>query len=684
MPATIFCPNPDCGASYNVVDQNLGRMGRCKKCGTKFPLVPHTRDGGESPPSTDPYSGHDVPETALPESFGRYQILRLLGRGGMGSVYLAMDTQLKRRVAIKVPHVTAFTDRPDVRVRFLREAEAAARFHHPNFCPIFDLGEIDGVPFLTMAYIDGKTLSASIGREQGWPPRRAAAVARQLASALAELHRQGIVHRDLKPANIMVDNRGGLVLMDFGLARWYDDAEGSTFTPAGAILGTPAYMSPEQAEGSTKAVGPRSDIYSLGVILYELLTGRRPYEGSLTKILGMIAFAEAPAPSTHRPDLDPELESICLKAMAKKPDDRYASMDDFAKALQKWLDIPGKDVEPVVKPAKADVGDLETIRDEEAPGRPDGNDAVRRLVRIMAVVLVVAMAGGLAAWLAWTSGTNSISMRFRTIPAGEFEMGSDDGDMDEKPKHTVRITKPFEIGTTEVTVGQFSRFVQETHYKTDAERSASGGFGWDEAKGAIVQDSKYTAWFTGFDQTDDHPVVNVSWGDATEFCAWLSRKEGKTYRLPTEAEWEYACRAGTTTRYSTGDDPEDLARVGNVSDATARQKFPTSEAIKASDGYLFTAPVGRFRPNARGLYDMHGNVWEWCADWYGSTYYWKLIPTVTDPQGPPEGPLTRVMRGGSWYVKPGNSLSEYRSTFRNFEAYTSPSIRVGFRVVRVP
>ena len=148
---------------------------------------------------------------------------------------------------------------------------------------------------------------------------------------------------------------------------------------------------------------------------------------------------------------------------------------------------------------------------------------------------------------------------------------------------------------------------------------------------------KYSWRNTGFEQTDEHPVVNVSWNDAVAFCKWLSKKEGKTYRLPTEAEWEYACRAGTTTRYYSGDDPETLAKVGNVADAALKAKFPDWKyTIKASDGYVFTAPVGKFKPNAFGLYDMHGNAWQWCADWYGEEYYCASRPQTTQPAQIPE------------------------------------------------
>ena len=209
-----------------------------------------------------------------------------------------------------------------------------------------------------------------------------------------------------------------------------------------------------------------------------------------------------------------------------------------------------------------------------------------------------------------------VKMEMVLIPAGEFMMGSGESaeataaffnktygeDLlkadffkDEHPQHRVRITKPFYLGTYHVTRGQFRQFVADTGYKTDAEKGEKpGAWGWDPDKKEFGFNEKYSWRNAGFEQTDEHPVVNVSWNDAVAFCKWLSRKEGKTYRLPTEAEWEYACRAGTTTRYYSGDDPETLAKVGNVADATAKAKFPDWKyTIKASDGYVFTAPGGK-------------------------------------------------------------------------------------------
>jgi formylglycine-generating enzyme required for sulfatase activity len=187
---------------------------------------------------------------------------------------------------------------------------------------------------------------------------------------------------------------------------------------------------------------------------------------------------------------------------------------------------------------------------------------------------------------------------------------------------------------------------------------------------------KYSWRNAGFEQTDEHPVVNVSWNDAVAFCNWLSKKESKTYRLPTEAEWEYACRAGTTTRYYSGDDPETLAKVGNVADAALKAKFPDLKyTLKASDDYVFTAPVGSFKPNALGLFDMHGNAFQWCADWYGAEYY--AASPVDDPTGPDSG-TDRVLRGGSWNFGPLYSRSAKRFGL-------TPDLRSsysGFRVAR--
>ena len=276
----------------------------------------------------------------LPRGFGRYRIIERLGEGGMGSVYLAHDTQLDRQVALKVPHFRP-EEGPEMVERFYREARAAAALEHPNLCPVHDVGEIDGIPYLTMAYIDGRAMSEFVDPENPLPQRQIAAAVRQLAVALQEAHAHGVVHRDLKPANVMINKRRQPVIMDFGLARQVKRGE-ARLTQSGAVMGSPAYMSPEQVEGDLEAMGPGCDIYSLGVMLYELLTGRLPFEGSAASVMGQILVVAPSPPSQHRPDVDLRLEAICLKAMAKKVRDRYASMGEVAEALTDYLRGKGR------------------------------------------------------------------------------------------------------------------------------------------------------------------------------------------------------------------------------------------------------------------------------------------------------------------------------------------------------
>jgi hypothetical protein len=284
-----------------------------------------------SHPGSAPSTGPDAARRPLPEQFGRYRILRPLGRGGMGAVYLAEDTLLQRRVALKVPHFTA-ADGPDAVERFYREARAAAALKHPNFCRVHDVGAIDGVHYLTMEYLEGRALSELLRGGLPWPAREAGAFVRRVALALAAAHEQGVIHRDLKPSNIMVARDGAPVIMDFGLARRaHDDAR---LTTAGLPLGTPAYMPPEQVRGDTESMGPACDVYSLGAVLYELLTGRPPFDGPVLAVLGQILTRAPEPPSAHRPDLaGGVLERVCLKALAREPADRYHSMHDFAAAL---------------------------------------------------------------------------------------------------------------------------------------------------------------------------------------------------------------------------------------------------------------------------------------------------------------------------------------------------------------
>jgi len=270
----------------------------------------------------------------LPASFGRYELQKLLGTGGMGSVFLAHDTQLDRSVALKIP-LFSEKDGVDVLERFKREARSAATIQHANVCPLYDIGEFNGVPYLTMAFIEGKPLGEFVASNP-LTHRQIASLIRKLALALQEAHNRGVIHRDLKPGNIMMDKRAEPLIMDFGLARRTQKKE-MRLTQEGTMLGTPVYMPPEQVTGRVDAIGGGCDIYSLGVILYELITGRVPFQGGPSELLAKILLDEPTPPSTFAPELEPELEAICMKAMAKQPSARFASMIEFATALQEYL-----------------------------------------------------------------------------------------------------------------------------------------------------------------------------------------------------------------------------------------------------------------------------------------------------------------------------------------------------------
>lgn len=321
---------------------------------------------------------------ALPEKLGRYRIIRFLGKGAMGSVYLAHDTQLDRQVAMKVPKFEE-GDGADVLERFYREARSAAILRHPNICPVYDVGEIDGNRYLTMAYIEGRPLTEFIKRDKPLAERQVAILVRKLALALNEAHTHGIIHRDLKPGNVMIDQHGEPVILDFGLARNVDRGDTTRLTQVGVLLGSPAYMSPEQVEADDDTLGPATDIYSLGVVLYELLTGRVPFAGSAVSVIACIMTREPPPLKELRPTVDPRLDAICQKMMAKRIAERFASMTAVADALAGFLKRPaaGGHVPPAPSatpptgtPAAPTASTVLRINEDEVALKDDSDDEI--------------------------------------------------------------------------------------------------------------------------------------------------------------------------------------------------------------------------------------------------------------------------------------------------------------------
>jgi WD40 repeat protein/tRNA A-37 threonylcarbamoyl transferase component Bud32 len=265
---------------------------------------------------------------------GRFVVWRQLGEGAFGLVYLAHDPQLQRQVALKVAKPATLRD-PQRVERFLREARSAAQLHHPHIVPVFDAGKHGEDYYIAAEFVRGQTLEAALAAGR-FDFRRTARIVRALAEALAYAHEQCIVHRDVKPSNVMLDDKGEPHLMDFGLAARQDESE--KLTHDGTLMGTPLYMAPEQAAGKTSEVGPASDQYSLGVVLYEMLCGQTPFGGSRQAAMVGHLGTEPPRPRNHDPRIPRDLETICLKTLAKKPAERYASCGELAEDLQRWLE----------------------------------------------------------------------------------------------------------------------------------------------------------------------------------------------------------------------------------------------------------------------------------------------------------------------------------------------------------
>jgi serine/threonine protein kinase len=557
---------------------------------------------------------------------GRYQIRSKLGAGGMGTVYLADDTWLTRRVALKVPH---FGDDEALAIdRFKREARVAANTDHPNICPVYDIGEVNGVHYFTMPYIVGESLAAHINADHPWDIDRAVALVGKLARAMAEMHRQGVVHRDLKPGNVMINQRSEPVLLDFGLARIATaTAAGKTILSSGHIAGTPPYMSPEQFEGDSSKIGPASDIYSLGAVLYELATGRTPFgDIPVAAIYGAIHRHESPPPpSDERPDIDAAFDALCLKALAHRPEDRFDSMTSFAEALDHYRDERQKSLTLDIEESNGHTAATLDTTPSIVPVRPRAPSSgswAGVLITVLLTTGVLVAAGVVIYQLSQPTGegkgsgardgpggkprdkdngerpatvevphfVNKLGMKMVWVRPGQFVMGeaaaaAGGGPSENGPPHLVAITRPLAVSAYEVTVGQFRAFVNAKDrppYRTEAE-TIGKGWGFDKKAGNLSDDRAFSWKNVGWERKDPdrHPVVNVSWNDAMRFCAWLStQEEGARYDLLTEAEWEFCCRAGTTTRFFSGDDAEKLIDVANVADASYDRLFPGRATIK--------------------------------------------------------------------------------------------------------
>lgn len=554
------------------------------------------------------------------ESVGRYQIRGELGRGGMGVVYCAYDPQLDREVAIKVvslPAGVSGVEAETFRKRLLQEARTAGMLSHAGIVAIHDVLEAEGQPCIVMEFVRGESLENVLKREVRLSTEKAFAVVRDIAGALDFAHCHDVVHRDVKPANILIDTHRHVKIADFGIAKRLNSE--MTQTATGATVGTFAYMSPEQLRGET--IDGRSDQFSLGVMAYQMLTGRMPFAAGTWMMISHKILHEEPAPPGK--DVAGGTAAALMRAMAKDRGQRFATCREFAEAMGAsvgavapaarsnrtvlaliaavlailagfWIWSAGRTGEPAVatvpEPAKAPLSAL------PPPAAAPPTSAAPAVITESAAIegdpsrLEI---GGIVA-------------EFAEISAGQFMMGSDHPAVPdhERPVHVVRISRPFWIGTIEVTEGLWA--------------AVTGGAPPPQA-------------------SRDLPRSGVSWTDAQSFLKRLNaRGDGFRYRLPTEAEWEYAARAGRN---------DDLSRDAHL--LAYYQQGNSNSPIA----------VAQLRPNLWGLHDVLGNVWEWVSDWYAEDYY--ANSPRQDPRGPETGEC-RVLRGGSYNTQAMMLSATYR------------------------
>ena len=535
----------------------------------------------------------------------KYTIIGKIGQGGMAAVYLAENNNDKSKVAIKRMLPVLMSDR-DFKERFSKEAETQSRLLHPNIAKIIEFDDVNLI--IVQEYIDGENLEKILKRRILLPEAEALRIFKDVLQALNYAHQRGIIHRDVKTSNIIIDKDGNPKITDFGISLIMGE---DRKTKTGVSVGTPEYMSPEQIKGE-KEIDHRVDVYSSGIVLYEMLTGRLPFGSADSEFsIKSMHINKTPSPPTLlNSNISYELSDIIIKALEKDPDRRYAGCGEFCSIIENYEKKhrdPEPDAENISVKVEEEYKAAEALQDIPS----DSSSAGPKI----------------------TLHTDNCEVILRYCPPGNFYMGSpaeEVGRLENEILHRVEISAGFWILETPVTQGLYKDIM-----------------------------GKNPSYFLG----ESRPVEMVNWRDAEMFCKRLSSITGRLITLPTEAEWEYACRAGTDTKFNCGD------AIGS-----SMANFHSDDLYRKE-----TTDVCSFTPNAWGLYDMHGNIFEWCLDHFVD--YDDNI--IQDPVGRAQGlkrhimPTARSARGGSWFY----DASYLRSAAR-FGCYPSiASYHVGFRFV---
>ena len=660
------------------------------------------------------------------QSFGRYHILEKLGEGGMAVVYKAYDTHLEREVAVKVIRTEqmapALLDR--ALIRFEREAKEVSRLNHPNIVNVYDYGEYNGIPYLVMTYLHGGTLKQTMG--QPIPYQQAVSLVLPIAKALEYAHQHKMIHRDVKPSNILLTDSGEVMLTDFGIAKMLEVDDGNTLTGTGMGLGTPEYMAPEQWTGQFT---PAVDIYALGVVLYELVTGRKPYSADTpAAVLLKQATEPLPRPKDLITDLPDEVERVLIKALAKKPEDRYQDMKAFTTGLTRLTGGKALESSPAPRPTTVKEETMSTVMQSDSLATADhgvlpeppprvttprvSEEPIKTIdwTKVMAyamggLVLVTLLIIGLTS--SWFT-TRPAAPTATDVPLIEDMVAPTF--TDQPPTATVasppatkipstatsapaNTTENYTIGSTMVSPkdGMTMVYVPAGEFLMGSPE----GVGEDEEH---PQHTVYldACWIDQTEVTNAMYARCVADGGCTEPRSRESYTRDSYYgnpdydeypvisvtwhqaeaycqwagrELPTEAQWEKAARGTDGRTYPWGNEPP-AGNLVNFADKNTDYDW-SNKAI--DDGYEDTAPVGTY-PDGASTYsalDMAGNVLEWVADWYGD----YPSGSVSNPTGPTIGE-SRVLRGGSW----NNLVSDIRSAFRSRSVPGDASgINFGFR-----